>query len=63
VRLERIDPVDADQSVAPLGAIVLTPLQRDEERRKRERAREDRRRREEARDEPPPEPGRVDIRA
>jgi hypothetical protein len=46
VPYERIDPVDPSQRamVAPVGAVLLTPLEREEQRRRREQAREERRR-------------------
>jgi hypothetical protein len=51
---ERIDPVDPSQrgTVVPVRAVLLTPLEREEERRRREQAREERRRRQLAEDQP-----------
>jgi hypothetical protein len=67
---ERIDPIDPRTgTVEPVHATVLTPLEREEQRRRREQTREERRRREQAERErsdsaagEAPE-GRVDWRA
>jgi hypothetical protein len=73
VPYDRIDPVDADRSVARVQATVLTPVERELERERRERARRDRERREAAaaaedrRPDPAPEAAvdrpRIDVRA
>lgn len=67
---DRIDPVDADRSVARVQPALLTPVERELERERRERARRDRARREAASAptaDPAPEPGperpRIDVRA
>jgi hypothetical protein len=39
VPLDRIDPVDADRSVAPVAPALLTPVERELERERREQAR------------------------
>lgn len=65
---ERIDPVGPRRdAVSPLGPPVLTPVDREAERRRREQAREERRRRDRATAaaEPAPEDGeppRIDVR-
>jgi hypothetical protein len=74
VPYDRIDPVDADRSVAAVPHVVLSPVEREAEREKRERARRERARREAAGRETAPEaadPGpdgppdrpHVDVRA
>ena len=45
---DRIDPVDADRSVPVIGPVVLTPVERELDRERRERARRERERREAA---------------
>jgi hypothetical protein len=65
---DRVDPIGpAPRAVDPVRAPLLTPLEREAERRRREQAREERRRRE-RRDPEPREPGeeeprpRLDVR-
>jgi hypothetical protein len=50
VPYERIDPVDPSRrgAIDAVRPIVLTPVEREAERRRREQAREERRRREQA---------------
>jgi hypothetical protein len=73
VPYDRIDPVDADRSVARVQPALLKPVERELERERRERARRDRARREAAvapdaaNPDPAPDPGaerpRIDVRA
>jgi hypothetical protein len=74
VPADRIDPVDADRAVVRVQPTVLTPVERELERERRERARQERLRRETAgrpaapadADAAPPAHGerpRIDVRA
>jgi hypothetical protein len=75
VPYDRIDPVESAKpaAVAPVHATLLSPVEREAERRRREQAREERRRREGRRQAPPstPDPApeepenrlHIDIRA
>jgi hypothetical protein len=68
VPFDRIDPVDPDRSVPVIRPVVLTPVERELDRERRERARRERARREDAAKRgAEPDPGsdgpRVDLRA
>ena len=64
---DRIDPVDPDRSVPVIRPVVLTPVERELDRERRERARRERARREGvakrgAEPNPGPDAPRVDLR-
>lgn len=65
---DRIDPIDPDRSVPVIRPVVLTPVERELDRERRERARRERERREQAAKRAPepnsgPTTPRLDLRA